>query len=308
MEFPEAIAQFREYLESARGASVHTVTAYTRDLEQFGAFVADRGLCGDPAQVERVDKIAIRSFLGEFHSTHAPSTLGRKLSTLRSFFKFLKILGVVKTNPGTEIASPKLPKRLPEVLSIDDVHALLKTPDTGTPTGRRDVAWLEMLYSTGVRVSELTGTNLLDLDRPERILRVRGKGKKERLVPVGRPALAAVESYLGDRTTWIEAARRKARSADAEALWLNTRGGRLTPRSIRRLLNRYVRECALLRKISPHTLRHTFATHLLDQGADLRGIQELLGHVQLSTTQKYTHVSMDKLMEVYDRTHPRRRS
>lgn len=306
MKLRDGIEAFLEYLRTARGASEHTLDAYGRDLNQFYEFLTAEGLAGDPPEVARVDRLAIRAFLGALHAReYQATTLGRKLAAIRSFFKFMRREKRIEVNPSDDIATPKTPKRLPSVLSIDDVLALLATPDETTPAGRRDRAWLEVLYSTGLRVSELVGMNVADLDAAERILTVRGKGKKERIVPVGRSALEALEQYHGDRVAWLEAAGRRGKPSDPHAIWLNTRGRRLSARSVRRLLNRYVTECALLRKISPHTLRHTFATHLLDQGADLRGIQELLGHAQLSTTQRYTQVSLDKLHEVYDKSHPR---
>lgn len=309
MIFGEAMSMFKDGLLAEKGASDHTVTAYLKDLSQFSDFLTEekeKGLEG--TSVSDVDRYQVRAFLGGLHPSIAPATLARKLAAIRSFFKFLCREGVVRENPAIDISAPKLPKRLPNILSVDDINALLVTPNPESATGRRDRAWLETIYSTGVRVSELVGMNLEDMDLDERIIRVRGKGKKERLVPFGRPASRAISMIFPDREEWIrKAVGRASGKPDVLALWLNQRGGRITSRSIRRLLNQHVENCAIFRKISPHALRHTFATHLLEQGADLRGIQELLGHEALGTTQKYTHVSTDQLFKVYDKAHPRGR-
>ena len=304
MTFDEAIARFRDHLEGERGASEHTVAAYLSDLAQFTSFLSDEE-AGPPPPVESVDRARIRAFLGRLHRRAKPATVARKLASIRTFYGFLGREDVVPKNPGEEIATPKIPRKLPTVLPVDDVFALLETPPDDTPAGLRDRAWLEVLYSTGMRVSELVGLSLADVDLPERIVRIRGKGKKERLGTLGSRAVEALERWLEARET-VRAAT-ATRSAE-HAVFLNLRGGRLTSRSVRALLHRWVVRCGIRRRVSPHALRHTFATHLLDAGADLRGIQELLGHEQLSTTQRYTHVSTSHLQKVYDAAHPRARA
>ena len=209
---------------------------------------------------------------------------------------------IIKQNPAEIVATPRQEKPLPRFLSVDEIFALLEIPDQSTVLGRRDKAILEFLYASGVRVSELVGLNLSSLDLDLGITRVLGKGRKERIVLLGSKAIAALRSWLEIRESLQEP---EVAEDDQEAVFLNSRGKRLSARSVARVVDKYIVRCALLRKISPHSLRHTFATHLLDAGADLRGIQELLGHVSLSTTQKYTHLSLDHLMEVYDKAHPR---
>lgn len=308
MRFDEAIARFHDYLEAEKGASVHTRAAYVADLTQFAVFLReDRG--GKPEEplpeVEIVDRTAIRAFLGRLHRRAKPATVARKLASIRSLFRFLGREEIVPSNPGEEIATPKVPRKLPTVLSVDEVFALLETPPDTNAGGLRDRAWLELLYSTGMRVSELAGLSLEDVDLSERIVRIRGKGKKERIGTVGSRAVEALGRWLEAR----EGVRAGFPAADGRALFLNLRdGGRLSARSMRTLLNRWVLQCGVLRRVSPHSLRHTFATHLLDMGADLRSIQELLGHTMLSTTQRYTHVSAAHLERVYDGAHPRARS
>lgn len=301
MTFDDAIARFRDFLQAEKGASEHTLAAYVADLRQFAAFLRDDAGGAEPA-VEVVDRQAIRAFLGRLHRKSKPATIARKLSSIRSLFRYLGREEIVPSNPGDEVSSPKIPRKLPNVVSVDHMAALLETPPNDTPGGIRDRAWLELLYSTGMRVSELVGLSLDDVDLAERIVRIRGKGKKERLGPIGRRAAEAMTQWLDAR----EAVRAGFPAADGRAVFLNLRdGGRLTARAVRWLLNRHVIACAMHRHLTPHALRHTFATHLLDMGADLRSIQELLGHVQLSTTQRYTHVSTAHLEKVYDAAHPR---
>ena len=303
MILDEAIAKFHDYLEGERGASEHTKSAYASDLRQFAKFLREEK--GAPPPVETIDRLAIRAFLGRLHRGSKPATLARKLSSIRALFRFLGREEVVPTNPGEEIATPKVSRKLPTVLSVDDIFALLETPPLGEPGGVRDRAWLELFYSTGMRVSELAGLDVADVDLAEGLVRVRGKGKKERISPLGSRAGEAIVAYLESR----EAIRARFPGADPRALFLNLRdGGRLTPRSLRTLLSKWVVQCGILRRVSPHALRHTFATHLLDAGADLRAIQELLGHENLSTTQRYTHVSTQKMVEVYDDAHPHARA
>lgn len=300
MTFDEAIAKFRDHLTAEKGASEHTLSAYLSDLAQFASFLAGPGKDALPPPVETVDRVRIRAFLGGLHRKAKPATVARKLASIRALYRFLGREEIVPKNPGEEIATPKIPKKLPTVLPVDEIFALLETPPAGKLGGVRDRAWLEVLYSTGMRVSELTGLSLADVDLAERMVHIRGKGKKERLGPLGTRAVEALETWLEARETVTSMT-----AGDARAVFLNLRGGRLSPRSVRQLLNRYVVACGIRRRVSPHALRHTFATHLLDAGADLRAIQELLGHAQLSTTQRYTHVSTAHLQKVYDAAHPR---
>jgi integrase/recombinase XerC len=295
----EWIPRFRLYLEMERNASLHTVRAYIKDLEAFRAFVRERQ--EGEAGVQEVNADLLRLYLAKKARERQRSTVARELTSLRSFYRFLVREGVVSQNPAQDIPTPKHRRPIPQVLSVDEVMALLQTPDTRTVLGLRNRAVLELLYSSGLRVSELVGLNLLDIHWETSIVRVWGKGGRERIVPIGGPALGALGAYCERRRELLQA------GGEVEALFLNHRGGRLTSRSVARMLDRYIQRCSRRRGISPHSLRHTFATHLLDGGADLRAIQEMLGHQSLSTTQRYTHVSMGRLVEVYDRTHPRAR-
>jgi integrase/recombinase XerC len=229
--------------------------------------------------------------------------VARKLAALRTFFQFLVREGVVELNPAKLVSTPRLEKKLPNHLSIEDAMRFIETPDTETDLGRRDRAILELLYATGVRVSELTRLDLNDIDFKGKLLRVTGKRRKQRIVPFGDPALHALVNYLSVRAAFLQHAPLAER--DTQAVFLNYQGTRITTRSVGRMVDKYIDICAGIHNISPHSLRHSFATHLLDSGADLRDIQELLGHARLSTTQIYTHVSMEKLIEVYDKTHPK---
>ena len=289
------IDQFIRYLATERNVSGHTLNAYRSDLEQFREFLfRERGA---DAGAEAVDHLLIRRYLALLHKSHKKSSIGRKLAAIRAFFKYLLRLGKVAKNPAELVATPKKEKRVPFHLTIDEVIALVEAPRGAELLTLRDRVILETLYSCGIRVSELTGLNLADLDLEEGLVRVLGKGNKERIVPLGSYARQAITAYL---------ALRGNPPADAPLL-LNARGGRLTSRSVGRIVDKYILKLATVKKISPHTLRHTFATHLLEGGGDLRAIQELLGHASLSTTQKYTHVSIDRLMEVYDKAHPKAR-
>jgi integrase/recombinase XerC len=280
--------QFLLFLKSEQNVSPHTLRAYAGDLSDFLIF-ADK----NPKDIDNLD---IRSFLASLHHKDLKkSSVSRKLATIRSFFKFLHRHGYVKNNPAKLVSNPKVPKELPRFLSIDEVFHLIETPEGGSFTPARDKAILELLYSAGLRVSELTALDMSDLDIKESLLRAKGKGRKERILPIGQKAMEALHNYLPERMS------RKRKSA---AVFLNARGGRLTQRSIRRILVHYSRMINLEGNLGPHTLRHTFATHLLHEGADLRSIQELLGHSSLSTTQRYTHVNIGHLSEVYDKAHP----
>ena len=299
----QLIHSFIEYIKAEKGYSGHTIRNYESDLMQFSKFVLMKdGVKKDDTDIHLIDYTLIRSYLGELFNTSKRTTIARKLSTLKSFFRYLELRGITRLNPAVDITTPKQEKRIPAYLPIDDMFALLEQPDKEKELGLRDLAILELLYSSGLRVSELVTLDIEKLDLTSRLVRVAGKGGKERILPVGRKATIAIKEYLAN----TEKARKKAgHSITHGPLFLNYRGGRLSVRSVDRLVKRYSRQCGIASEISPHSIRHTFATHLLDGGADLRSIQELLGHVNLSTTQKYTHVSIDKLMEVYDKSHPR---
>jgi integrase/recombinase XerC len=290
-----AITQFIRYLATERNVSGHTLAAYRSDLEQFREFVDRERGAGATADV--VDHLFNRRWLAFLHKDHKKSSIGRKLAAIRSFYKYLLREGKVVKNPAELVATPKKEKRVPFHLTIDEVIALVEAPRGADLSTLRDRVILETLYSCGIRVSELTGLDVAALDLEGGLVRVLGKGSKERIVPLGSYARQAIASYLASRGN---------PPADAPLL-LNARGGRLTSRSVARIVDKYILRLATVKKISPHTLRHTFATHLLEGGADLRAIQELLGHASLSTTQKYTHVSIDRLMEVYDKAHPKAR-
>jgi integrase/recombinase XerC len=300
------IHQFIHYLSVEKNASPHTCRCYQRDLEGFEEFLKSSGmylsLTGE-VEIEKVDRIAIRKYLSFLHRKNKKSSIARKISTLRSFFKYLVREQVIPSNPAKSVSTPKVEKTLPTTLTVDEAFRLMESPKSisekplegSKEKGLRDRAILELLYSSGLRVSELVGLNSNQLDLDLGIVRVMGKGRKERIVPVGVKAIEATKSYLQKRGT-VE--------GDGP-IFVNSLGGRLTARSVGRLVKKYTRDTGIFRKISPHSLRHTFATHLLDAGADIREIQEMLGHSSLSTTQRYTHVSMGKLMEVYDKAHPR---
>jgi len=302
----DLIERFLEYLRVERNASAHTLRSYSADLEQFRNFLLSSELHvdkknGDVA-VEKIDHLAIRAYLSHLYRGHKKSSLARKLAAQRSFFKYLVEEGRLAQSPAEIVSTPKQEKPLPNFLPVDEVFSLMETPDPSTIWGARDRAILETLYSCGIRVSELVGLTDGDIDFTLGILKVFGKGRKERIVPIGEKALAALREYLPQRDRIIAGS---TSSGSKAPIFINHRGGRLTSRSVARILQKHILKCGLVRKVSPHALRHSFATHLLDAGADLRAIQEMLGHVSLSTTQRYTHVSVDKLMEVYDRAHPR---
>jgi integrase/recombinase XerC len=289
------IEEFCRYLGAERNVSPHTLKAYRTDLEMFREFVG-KELKGE-ASVGRVTHLLVRRYLASLAGDSRKSTMGRKLAAIRSFFTYLVREGKARKNPAELVNTPKKEKRVPFHLTIDEVTTLVTAPGGNEFLVLRDRAILETLYSSGVRVSELTGLDVGGIDLDEGLARVLGKGGKERVVPLGSHARAALAEYL---------LVRNGPPVDAP-LFLNARGGRLTSRSVARIVDRYMLKIAAMKKVSPHTLRHTFATHLLEGGADLRAIQELLGHASLSTTQKYTHVSIDRLMEVYDKAHPKAR-
>ncbi|MGH7182423.1 MAG: tyrosine recombinase [Nitrospiraceae bacterium] len=301
----DAIRAFMTFLELERHASHETVRNYASDLRQFQAFARrddPRTPTLDPATVTTE---SIRAYLHWLDRKCEKSTSrARKLATLRSFFRYLQREGMVGLNPAEAMRTPKQPKQLPRVLTKDDAAALMEFPTGPAGGSLRDHALLETLYSTGARVSELVGINLEDLHSSDGLVHLRGKGRKERIVPIGAVALQAIQAYLNRRplTKFRDLTEKTKRVA--LPIFRNSRGGRLTTRSVARIVAHYSNRLAG-GSVSPHTLRHSFATHLLDEGADLRSIQEMLGHTSLSTTQKYTHLATDQLLAVYDKTHPR---
>lgn len=285
------IEKFLIYLDVERNASERTIVNYRIDLHGFKGFVGD-------IEIEKIDYPYIRGYIAHLKkSNRSKRTIARKLSSIRSFFKFLCKDGYLKNNPTLTLARFKLDKTLPSLLSIEEVNRLVELPDGGF-AGLRDRAILETLYSTGIRVSELTGLSLDDIDFIGGSIRVKGKGKKERLIPIGECALSRIEKYLKER-------QRNFKYEKEGALFLNRFGKRLTSRGVERILKKYINIAGFKKNISPHTLRHCFATHLLDRGADLRSVQELLGHSSLSTTQIYTHLTAERLKKTYDKAHPR---
>jgi integrase/recombinase XerC len=289
-----AVAAFLRHLDRERNASAHTVRAYGEDLRQFGSYL--EGSLGRPADPGDVDHLLIRGFLAHLHEQGLQKvSAARKLASLRTFFRYLCREGILERNPARALLSPRLERRIPAHLGEEDVSALLDVPGSDDRSLRAK-AILELLYATGIRCSELVGLDLGDVDLQARVVRVLGKGRKERVVLFGVPAQAALHAYLPAR-------QRMAPREDA--LFVNHKGGRLTDRSIRDVVNRRVKAVALAQHTTPHVLRHSFATHLLARGADLRAIQELLGHALLSTTQRYTHVDTNHILSVYKKTHPR---
>jgi integrase/recombinase XerC len=301
-----AIDEFEGYIADARRFSERTVRAYRSDLDRFATFWERDFGEGSAAKtpISKVDTLAVRSYLASLHRSHLASrSLARHLSTLRSFFRWACREGHVEKNPARALPSPKLPRTLPRAMTQPDTERLLEVDEEGS-FPERDRALFELLYATGLRVSEAAGLDLEDVDFSARLLRVLGKGNKERIAPFGEAAGDALSAYLPAR----RARRRGADDAaadDGEPLFVNARGGRLTTRSMARLLKRRLRAAGLPVEISPHALRHSFATHLLEAGADLRAIQELLGHASLSTTQKYTHLDAARLRDVYRKAHPK---
>ena len=328
----EAIDNYLEYLRVVRNSSPHTILNYGRDLQQFLTFLSPPGM--PPPPLKRIKHTVIREFVGHLHDQGLEkSSVARKLAALRSFFKYCVREEILAENPARLVPTPKLPKRIPSVLSAEEMNDFLNQLAAIAPPGasggiprqtasgheeapnrplrdeglllRRDRALLELLYAAGLRVSELTGLNLVDIDPKECMLRVRGKGNKERIVPYGSKAQESLEKYWPVREQLLDqASRRPGRAWHTDAVFLNYAGRRLTQRSVGRIVKKYVRLINMNWDLHPHSLRHAFATHLLADGADLRAIQELLGHQSLSTTQKYTHASIRQLMDVYDKAHP----
>lgn len=325
LEHPNIVREFLEYLNYERHFSGHTSKCYHADLQQYTQWLtqstseqassseavfdasnhntATATVAGVDlsTRIIQADVNLIRAYMAYLHEQqYSKATAARKLATLRSFYKFLVRRGHVETSPVAAIRTPKQEKTLPRFLSLEQINALLNCPETGDMLGARDRAILETLYSSGLRVSELVDLNLSDVDFLGEVLHVRGKGKKERLTPIGAGALQAIQRYL----TYRDADPRKGRF-DQQALFVNKHGQRLSTRSVRRKLDKYLLQAGLDPRISPHTLRHTFATHMLNNGADLRVVQELLGHQSLSTTQVYTHLTTSRMKEVYEESHPR---
>jgi len=292
------VDRFLGYLEGERGYSPQTLRAYAADLAGFADFAARGADDFDPAAVTTVQ---LRGYLARLRNQGAArSTTARKIASLRSFYRYLLREGIVNHNPASDLRLPRREKRLPVFLDEAEVARLLATPDPADPAGCRDRAILEVLYSTGMRISELAAVSFEDLDLLGEVLKARGKGKKERLVPLGGPALQALRDYLAVRPSLAG-----GRRVSARALWLNKGGTRLSDRGIRRLFEKHARAAGLPATVTPHTLRHSFATHMLNRGADLRAVQELLGHASLASTQVYTHVTTEKLKSVYGKAHPR---
>ena len=308
------INRFLDYIDAERNFSAHTVRSYAADLVQFARYLAagpGEDLTADELPPEQeldgprieqamlaIQPMGVRGFLAMMrNSGYSKSTVARKLASLRSFYKYLVRTGAVEASPVSVLRTPRQDRRLPKFLDVQQIDALLAAPDTSCLPGSRDRAILETIYSAGLRISELTGLNTEDLDELGEVLRIRGKGRKERLAPLGQKALEAIYAYL---------AMRKAESGiePRGALFVNRFGRRLTDRSIRRKLDGYLLAAGIDVHISPHVLRHSFATHMLDAGADLRSVQEMLGHANLSSTQIYTHITSRHLKEIYDRTHP----
>ncbi len=292
----ELVDRFLEERRATRGASPHTLRAYARDLGELLDFLDERGIEAPGEVTPRV----LRSFLARLHERGlARPSIQRTLSAVRSFFHHLLDRGLIRAHPAVGLRQARQARTLPGCLSTDEVEALLAAPDATTHAGMRDRALFELMYSAGTRAAETVGLDRSDLDLRRGVARVRGKGRKERLAPLGEYARDAVRDYLGDP-------RRPAPRAQAKrAVFLNLRGGRLTTRSLGRIVERHALAAGLQRHATPHTLRHSFATHLLDRGADLRAVQELLGHANLVTTQIYTHVSIERLRKIYEQAHPR---
>ena len=281
------IEKFISYLDIEKNYSAHTILNYKIDLEEFFKFIGE-------TSIEKIDYLNLRRYLAHLRTKHyRPRSLARKLSSLRSFFRFLHRESLIKNNPAILLMTPKLDKTLPKFMTEDEVVKLIETPKAEKLLEKRDRAIFETLYSTGIRVSELVGMNIDDVDFIGNIIKVEGKGKKERLVSIGDKALEALKNYLN------------ARKKKSRELFLNKNGTRLSARGVRNIVQKYITVASMQNKVSPHVFRHTFATHLLNHGADLRSVQELLGHVNLSTTQMYTHVTTERLKKVYDKAHPR---
>jgi integrase/recombinase XerC len=307
-EMEKEIENFGIYIGTERNLSPHTKRNYLADVRQFKSFLDAHAISikhNDTNDEIAVDYMVIRAFLGSLYRERLKKvTIARKVTALRTFFNYLQRKGKIKVNPAQMVQAPKSEKYIPVFLSVDEMLSLLNTKSTPNAVGLRDKAIIELFYSSGIRLSELVGLNMEDIDFHEGLMKVRGKGKKERIVPVGVHAIIAMTAYLEKRH---EILKRYVENALETPIFVSSRGSRLSTRSVARILDKLVILSGLGRKISPHTLRHTFATHMMESGADLRAIQEFLGHESLSTTQKYTSVTVGRLLEIYDKAHPKAR-
>jgi integrase/recombinase XerC len=294
----ESLDGFLEFLASEQRASPHTVSAYRRDLAQLGRYVDE--VRGEGTPVDTIDVYLLRQWLGALSRVVAPPSVGRKIAATKAFFRFLRRRGVVPKDPAADLVSPKVRRPLPTFLGVDAAREVVEAPAADDPASSRDRAMLELLYGSGIRVSELVRLDLDHLDLDAGRVRVLGKGRKERIVPLGRPTVKALRAYLAVRS----AVPKKDSALDLAALFIARRGARLGVRQVQLLVHRYGALGAGRADLHPHALRHTCATHMLEGGADLRAIQEMLGHASLATTQRYTHVSLEQLMKVYDGAHP----
>ncbi len=303
LQMENAIRDFERFIE-IKNFSRHTQKNYISDLRQFLAFLKEIGVEAEQGGRVHIEPDVIRTFLGNLYRRKVKKvTVMRKIASLRAFFKFLFREGRIPFNPAEMVQAPRAEKHIPTVLPLEEMHALLETDFSGDFYGSRDRAILELLYSSGIRVNELSQLNMDDIDFGQGLIKVRGKGKKERIVPVGDPAMLALKKYIENRREMV---KKESFMQDPEfPVFLGKKGTRLTTRSVGRIVDKYILKSGVNKKISPHTLRHTFATHLMEGGADLRVIQELLGHESLSTTQRYTSMSAQRLMDVYDKTHPK---
>jgi integrase/recombinase XerC len=316
----EHLKAFLEHLGLNENASTHTVRAYASDLSQYLTFLGTHvGRRVSELTPAHLDHLGARAFIGDLNKRgNSKASAARKLSAIRAFGRYLRREGILDGDPAALVGAPKREQRIPNHLAVDEMSALLSTPDTSRPLGRRDQAILELFYASGLRLSELVGLDIDDVNLPGRVVRVLGKGRKERIVPFNTTAAAAIRAWLADREQFLrpvegvsrlrgraEAVPARSRTRAREPLFLNYRGGRLSTRSVDKLVRRCMAACSTRHGISPHALRHSFATHLLEAGADLRAIQELLGHARLSTTQRYTHVNAAQLIETYRKAHPK---
>ncbi len=295
------INEFLNYLKNQKNASSNTISSYGRDLNEFYQYLVqhqNEAVNNSGLLLERINPLMIRSYLSLLFQKNGATSIARKLSALRSMFKYYVKKGTIDQNPAKVINSPKLPKKLPKFLNVDEINALLEAKLVGCKYAHRDKAILELLYSSGLRVSELVSLDIDQINLDDGLIKIHGKGNKERIVPIGQKASVSLEQHLTNRN--------KIRSIrDTDAVFLNKNGTRLTVRSVQRLVARMTQEIGLSKSATPHMIRHSFATHMLGSGADLRSIQELLGHKSLSTTQRYTHVGVEELSKVYDKTHPK---
>lgn len=294
----EYLCRFVKWLDVEKGYSPHTVSNYQRDIDEFFGFSETA------VQLDAIEHSFVRSYVYHLNSRCKSSSVARKLSALRTFFRFLLKENLVKHDPFSAVSMPRQGTYIPVFLTVDEVFSLLEEPGGGDTFASRDRAILELFYATGIRVAELVGLDMERVDFDEGMLKVSGKGNRQRVVPMGDPAVEMVMAYLPKRLELTTARVKRGHKPEENALFLNSRGGRLTTRSVERMVSHYAARAGIVSQVTPHALRHSFATHLLEMGADLRAVQELLGHASLSTTQKYTHLNVDHLMEVYDKAHP----